>query len=289
MNIFLIHILKQLSYLFRKISFFNYLIYRKLYSINSLNKNSKKILNRNKQFQNKHKGQRAFVIVNGPTLKNQNLEFLKNEITFVVSAFYKHDIVEKWQPTYYSILDKAFFENTEKSNLFFKELNNRIINSTFFIPLFRGYKANKERKLLPFDKTYYIATAGLPNLKIDMTNFVQSFQSVSSFALAQAIYMGCSEIYLLGFDHDYLAYRGIDRHFYSGGTLKGHISSNTPLSEMYTYDEEMTACLKLWRNYRFLDKIAKKNHIKIYNATDGGYLDVFERVNYESLFSKNES
>ena len=33
-----------------------------------------------------------------------------------------------------------------------------------------------------------------------MTKIVQSFQSVSSFALSQAIYMGCSEIYLLGFD-----------------------------------------------------------------------------------------
>lgn len=280
----LIHGFKKLSYAMRRVAFLFFSMYRKLNSIEALDKESKSLLNKNEIFKNKHNGRRAFVIVNGPSLKNQNLDILENEITFVVSAFYKHDVIKKWQPTYYSILDKAFFEKTEKAQLFFNELNERIKHSIFFIPYYRGYKANLERNLLPHDKTFYIATAGLPNLKIDMTKIVQSFQSVSSFALSQAIYMGCSEIYLLGFDHDYLAYRGIDRHFYTGGTLKGHVSSNTPLSEMYTYDEEMTACLKLWKNYRSLKKIAQKKGIKIYNATDGGYLDVFERVKYESLF-----
>lgn len=279
-----IHVFKKMSLLFKIAASFCFIISKKLNSYDILDDKSQSILNRNKIFENKHEGKRAFVIVNGPSLKNQNLDLLQNEITFVVSGFYKHEVVNKWQPTYYSILDKAFFENTEKAKLFFNELNSKIQKSVFFIPLFRGLNANDERKLLPIENTFYVATAGLPNQKTDMTKIVQSFQSVSAFALFQAIYMGCSEIYLLGFDHDYLAYRGIDRHFYNGSTLKGHISSNTPLSEMYTYDEEMTACLKLWKNYRSLLKIAQKRGIKIYNATDGGYLDVFERVNYESLF-----
>lgn len=287
-SIIIIHVYKKVAYIFRELSFFCFSIYKKFNEINILNKKSKNLLNRNKIFENKHKGKRAFVIVNGPSLKNQNLHLLKNDITFVVSAFYKHDVIETWQPTYYSILDKTFFENTEKSKFFFKEIKEKIHSSTFFIPYFRGYKANIERNLLPLDQTYYIATAGLPNEKIDLSNVVQSFQSVSAFALSQAIYMGCSEIYLLGFDHDYLAYRGIDRHFYIGGTLKGHISSNTPLSEMYTYEEEMKSCLKLWKNYRFLKKSAQKRGIKIYNATEGGYLDVFERISYESLFQIDE-
>ena len=283
-SIIIIHVYKKFASIFREISFLCYRLNKKFNNINLLDKKTKNLLNRNKIFENKHKGKRAFVIVNGPSLKNQDLKLLKNEITFVVSAFYKHDVIEYWQPTYYSILDKTFFENTEKSKFFFKEIKEKINSSIFFIPLFRGYKANLERNLLPFENTYYIATAGLPNEKIDLSNILQSFQSVSAFALSQAIYMGCSEIYLLGFDHDYLAYRGIDRHFYTGGTLKGHISSYTPLSEMYTYEEEMESCLKLWKNYRFLKKAALKRGIKIYNATDGGYLDVFERKSYDSLF-----
>ena len=221
--------------------------------------------------------------MNGPSLKNQDLFKLKNEVTFAVSGFYKHDVISTWEPTYYSILDKAFFEDSFKTSTFFNELNSKIKNSIFFIPLYRGYKANISRNLLPKDKTYYIATSGLPTLQIDLTNVVQSFQSVSAFALANAIYMGFSEIYLLGFDHDYLAYRGVDRHFYSGSILKGVKSESVPLSELYSYEFEMKSCLKLWNNYKYLKKIAESKGVKIYNATEGGYLDVFERINYNDV------
>jgi hypothetical protein len=117
-----------------------------------------------------------------------------------------------------------------------------------------------------------------------MTGVVQSFRSVSAFALAQAIYMECSPIYLLGFDHDYLANRGVDHHFYTGGTLPGLAATNVPLGERSTYDSELDALLHLWKNYRSLARIANKKGIKIYNATNGGYLDVFERVDFETLF-----
>lgn len=288
-SIVLIHIFKKIAAIFRGLSFIFYTLYKRFNLYNLLDNKSREVLNRNKIFKDKHKGKRAFVIVNGPSLKNQNLSHLKDEITFVVSAFYRHEVIKTWQPTYYSILDKTFFENTEKSKIFFDELNSKVNKSKFFIPYFRGYNSNISRGLLPVNQTFYVATAGLPNDKIDLTDIVQSFQSVSAFALAQAIYMGCSEIYLLGFDHDYLSYRGIDRHFYDGGTLKGHISSYTPLSEMITYEQEMKSCLKLWSNYNSLKKSATKRGISIFNATDGGYLDVFERVNFDSLFPVNES
>lgn len=252
-----------------------------------LSGSSKRILIRNKIFENKHKGQRAFVIVNGPSLKEQNIEKLKDELTFVVSGFFKHPVIDKWQPSYYSILDKTFFEPTKKSAIFFKDLNEKIKDSTFFIPLYRGYKANKERKILQTENVYYIAMAGLPDLNNDLTTVVQAFESVSVFSLSQAIYMGCSPIYLIGFDHDYLAHRGIDRHFYEGGTLEGHISSHTPMSEMNTYDSEMMSNYKHWQNYRSLKNIASQKGIKIINATDGGFLDLFERVQYNSIFEKN--
>jgi hypothetical protein len=278
------HIIKFIANIFKSLSKLFYIIYKRLLQFNFLSSDSKKILKRNLKFKNLHKGQRAFVIVNGPSLKNVNLSLLKNEITFAVSGFYKHEIISTWQPTYYSILDKAFFENNEKSNIFFKQLNQKVDKSTFFLPIFRGYENNIKRQLLPLDQTFYIATSGPPSQNLDLTNVIQSFQSVSAFALAQAIYMGFNEIYLLGFDHDYLAYRGIDRHFYDGPTLNGHISSILPLSELTSYEYEMKSCLKLWNNYKSLKRIAKKRNIKIFNATKGGYLDIFDRINFESLF-----
>ena len=85
------------------------------------------------------------------------------------------------------------------------------------------------------------------------------------------------------FDHDYLANRGVDRHFYAGGTLPGHQSTNIPLAERISYDDEMRANLRLWGNYRILDAEAKRKRINIINATNGGYLDVFPRVDFNSV------
>jgi hypothetical protein len=42
---------------------------------------------------------------------------------------------------------------------------------------------------------------------------------------------------------------------------------------------------KLWQGYRKLSSLAAGHGIQIFNATGGGFLDEFERVNYESLFN----
>jgi hypothetical protein len=286
-NLLPTHALKFGIKLFKSAASNLHMLAKKLDKISLITPAERNILRRNAQFRDKHKGKRAFVIVNGPSLKKQNLDVLQNEITFVVSGFFRHEVVKKWQPTYYCILDKNFFTDTEPIATFFKQLNEVIKESIFFLPLFRGLSANQARKLLPPQKTYYVATAGDVNSQIDMTGIVQSFRSVSSFALAQAIYMGCSPIYLLGFDHDYLANRGVDQHFYTGGTVPGMAATNVPLGERSTYDSELIALLHLWKNYRSLAQIAKKKGIKIYNATNGGYLDVYERVDFETLFSKD--
>lgn len=278
-----LHILKFCIKLLRSIALSIFNFSKRLDKLNLLSSTEKKILLRNKQFENKHRGKRAFVIVNGPSLKDQDINWLSDDITFVVSGFYRHEVIRKWQPTYYSIIDKNFFDGSEQSRNLFSQLNEVIKKSIFFIPLFRGLKSNELLSLLPSERTFYAALAGGPTKSVDFTGVVQSFYGVSAFALAQAIFMGCSPIYLLGFDHDYLANRGLDRHFYTGGTIPGATGNSKTLAERIPYDTEMEANLKLWKNYRSLKRIAEKKGIKIYNATNGGYLDVFERIDYNKL------
>ena len=252
----------------------------------SLTKEQHNVLQRNAAFKDKHKGKPGFVIVNGPSLASQDIQCLKDEVTFVVSGFWKHDAVLSWQPTYYSLLDANFFTDTSVTRTFYQSLHQRIHSSTFFVPLFRGFDMVREHKCLTADSTFYVASVGANVPSNDLTKIVQGFAGVSAFALSQAIYMGCSPIYLLGFDHDYLANRGVDRHFYTGGTLAGHQSTNVPLADRIPYDEEMRANLRLWGNYRSLKMAAETKGIQIYNCTRGGYLDVFPRMDYESLTRK---
>lgn len=283
----IIHIMKFGIKVLRNISFRLASLARRLNAVSLLSRSEKEILKRNRSFKNKHRGKRAFVIVNGPSLKQQDITGIGSDITFVVSGFFRHEAIKKWQPTYYCFIDKSFFTGSDAMVNFFKQLNEVIKTSTFFLPLYRGYKANQEFSFLDKDRTFYVATAGQPNQKLEMDDVIQSFHGVSAFALAQAVYMGCNPIYLLGFDHDYLANRGIDQHFYSGGTIQGMKANTQTLAERIPYDDEMRANLHLWQNYRSIKRVAKKRGIKIYNATIGGYLDVFERANYEEIFKKD--
>ena len=241
------------------------------------------ILQRNAAFKDKHKGQPAFVIANGPSLATQDITNLKDQITFVINGFWKHDAVLKWQPTYYSLIDISFFNNSLPTTNFYKNMNERIHSSTFFVPLYRGFDAVHAHGFLPADRTYYTVCLGKNRSSNDLTGIVQGFGSVSALALSEAIYMGCSPIYLLGFDHDYLVNRGVDRHFYKGGTIPGHKLTNIPLVDRNPYDDEMRANLGLWANYRSLKKIAEGKGLQILNCTAGGYLDVFPRLEYESV------
>ena len=67
----------------------------------------KQLLMKNKKFNNFHKDKRAFVIVNGPSLIKQDMSLIKDDIKYVVTGFFKHEIIsDEWQPNYYSFLDE---------------------------------------------------------------------------------------------------------------------------------------------------------------------------------------
>lgn len=254
----------------------------------SLSSRSREILGRNEVLKGKHREQRCFVIGNGPSLKTQDLSPLAREITFAMSAFWKHPIVAKWQPTYYCFADPAFFDGSEPMREFFRALRGRIHSSTFFVPL-SAAKVVEEQDLLPPEQTYYIAFCGrlshsrIP--RIDLAKFVPRVQSTSQLGIMAAMYMGCSPIYLLGLDHDWLSHRGMDRHFYEGKTIENHPEAHGDLSR-YTYKSQLEAVLNLWNGYEALLRLSRRQGIDIVNATNGGFLDVFERADYEELLGR---
>jgi len=145
----------------------------------------------------------------------------------------------------------------------------------------------ENQKLLPEDQTYYAAFRGNlgGNLKynIDLTESIPGVQSVSQLAIMWSLYMGCSPIYLIGLDHDWLSHRGMDAHFYRGTTIDNYSKAEGDLSKIY-YKDDLKAVLELWKGYETILRIAANKNISIINATEGGFLDVFERREYKSIF-----
>lgn len=258
-----------------------------------LTRSERALLQRNEQLRNIHAGQRCFVIGNGPSLARQDLSPLADEITFVMNAFWKHPILdeEKWQPTYYCFADGALFtDGSEPTRKFYRSLRERV-HSTNYLSSLKGKQALEAQRLLPLDSTFFYRChnqpLGLsPVDSIDLTGSIPWVFSASQLAMIAAIYMGCSPIYLLGLDHDWLIHRGQDRHFYSGPSIESHETATGELN--YAYDLEMEAMWKLWQGYRKLKTVARARGLQILNATDGGFLDLFERVSYQSLFEFRE-
>lgn len=241
---------------------------------------------RNSVFKDKHKGRRCFVIATGPSLKTQDIAPLGNEITFVMSGFWKHTVTEHWQPNYYCLSDPIYFDGSETMKKFFESLTEQCPASTFFAPLF-AREVIREQQLLPEDRTYLVAFGSdLDQCEIKDLDFAKSIPSamtVSQFCLMAAMYMGCSPIYLLGFDHDWLSHRSTHRHFYDGlGGLEAHPQVLPELKD-HSYKVVMECALVIWRGYEALLELARRKGIRIFDATDGGFLDVFEPANYEEL------
>jgi hypothetical protein len=279
-------LLTGMSYEFKQISKFFLNSAEWILTKIPVSQNDKELLNRNQVFKNKHKNYRCFVIGNGPSLNKQDLSLLSNEITIAVNAFCKHPIVEKWQPKYYCFADPLLFDGSTQVRNFFQNLNQKTHSSKFLVPIY-AKNVIENQKLLPEEQTYYAAFRGNlgGNLKynVNLTESILGVQSVSQLAIMWALYMGCSPIYLIGLDHDWLSHRGMDAHFYRGTAIDNYSKAEGDLSKIY-YKDDLKAVLELWKGYETILKIAANKNISIINATEGGFLDVFERREYKSIF-----
>ena len=80
---------------------------------------SKKNRDKLKALKDKHKGQRCFIVCNGPSLKDINFDFLKDEITFGMNRIYLMKEQNGFVPTYFGCIDKnsqtlQFHEDMDK-------------------------------------------------------------------------------------------------------------------------------------------------------------------------------
>jgi hypothetical protein len=243
-------------------------------------------LKRNEIFRNRHKNQRCFIIGNGPSLKHQDIGPLANEITFATNSFYLHPAVgTSWQPSYYCLSDPLFFDGREPISTLVK-IAERITSSPFFVPHY-ARECLERTKALPAERTHYVAfceeLSANNTRKYDLTQPTTGVQTVVQLALLAAIYMGCSPIYLLGLDHDWLA-QGGSSHFYSEKDPEDQPAVNLPA---WDYHSMMDSVLMMWKVYEHQLLMAKEAGIKIVNCTRGGFLDVFERGNYEQILETN--
>ena len=230
------------------------------------------------KFHNIHKGKRCFFIGNGPSLNADDLTRLHNqgEITFAFNRIYNIFDQTEWRPTYYISQDEKILRGCMD-----------IVNSL-----------DLPHKFIPIQLNWYhgidIKDAHYFNINWKQNEMPQEFifsddisreiasSSTGMYTAAQlAAYMGFSEIYFIGVDH----------HFHISMNNKGEIVVDNNVKDYFThkYNEDKDKLYIPNTEKSTLTYIAMKIHcdrlgIKVYNATRGGKLEVFERKDFDSLF-----
>ena len=249
----------------------------------------------NSKFKNIHRDKRCFILATGPSIKKQDLKPLKNEICIAVGAFYLHKDVKEIAPKYHVNAPTHAPFKMELPKMYFEGYRDHYSEET---TIFLGY-APYEYSYLDFlqqnpkfisENIHFLNYLESPALDEDnyknpdiwdITKPLFSCRTVIYCAIQLAVYMGFKEIYLLGCDHDYLndTSRVTNHHFYKeedGVSDVQHLGAFT--TERWFEEYHLR-----WKQYRLMDEFLQTKGIQIFNATDGGMLDVFPRVKYEEV------
>lgn len=249
-------------------------------------------LKSNLQFKDLHKGKRCFVLGNGPSLLSVDLSLLKDEITFTVNDLFYMKEFEKINTTYHLFADPAYFIKMDE---IMDKITETVSPSIIFAEI-NGYKYIRQEEL---DSKYHIAyfangieVDDLDFMEIDMTYFLPYFCTVVQGAISIAMYMGCTEIYLLGCDctgiMNYIErVQGKEMSFYAFDL------SAEEQKKMYeqidiTSEHIFFEWHHIFKSYGILDKIARKKQIRIINLTQGGILDSLEKGKLKDVFNPHE-
>lgn len=243
----------------------------------------KNFMKKNEKLKDLYKDKRVFIVGNGPSIKQQDLKLLKNEVTFFVNRAFKHTDYAYIQPTYHIFVDPKLASGEWEITMLDEVLAKNkdvifLLNAKWYhLDKFKPYKNNKSYKIFWLDTNLFF-TPYFNGRKTDLTKVTYG-SAVIGQAIFSSVYMNAKEIFLLGVEGNAFCHEMVnqDSHFYGGNPENENKTVQTTYKELY-------------RNYVYIkhlfyfSQFAKKHNILIYNCTMGGIMNMFERKEYEELF-----
>ena len=223
-----------------------------------------------KAYKDKYMGKRLFITCTGPSLTIKDLELLNNEYVFGMNSICLIHDKTNWKPDFYSCQDSHVFEKIKDTLL---STDNGIV----FMPYSYKKICNMNEKYVYFHMSgsYHLyemiyGPQYFAKFSDDCYKTVYDGYSITYSIMQLAIYMGFDELYLIGADCNYL---GQQQHFIE----TGHYDPGAKY-----------AAERMFASYGVAKEYAEVHGIKIYNATRGGCLELFERVKLEDVLARNE-
>jgi hypothetical protein len=225
-------------------------------------------IHRLERLKDTHKGERCFILGNGPSLRKTDLSRLRNEYTIGMNRFYL-----------------AFPEIGFKTS-FYVSVNDLVVEQwtqdiqTMDMPCFVSWRARKW--LTPQENLFFLYTTyNRPKFARDITGRLWEGATVTYASLQVAYYLGFSQVILIGVDHNFattgkanatVTSQGDDpNHFHPGYFGKG---VRWQLPDLETNEIA----------YHMARQAYEADGRSVIDATIDGKLRIFPKVEYDSLF-----
>jgi hypothetical protein len=220
------------------------------------------------KFHNIHQGQRAFILGNGPSLAKMDLNKLSNEISFGMNRIFLAFANWEYRPTYFLTVNDLVLEQSAediealKMNKFLSWRN-------------RGKVSHDEY-------THYLHTTyERPRFAQDVRGRLWEGATVTYIALQLAYFMGCDPVVLVGVDHNFTTKGPANQTVTSQGDDKDHFDADYFGAGFRWQLPDLEASE---RAYKMAKQAFARDGREVLDATMGGKLNVFPKVEYTSLF-----
>lgn len=225
-------------------------------------------IRRLRRLRNRYAGERCFILGNGPSLNHMDLAKLRDEYTFGMNRIF------------------LMFEELGFTTSFFVSMNDLVVEQSvddirqLKIPKFVNWRAR--RWLQPQDDLYYLyATYAGPKFSRFATRRLWEGATVTYVSLQLAYYFGFSEVILIGVDHNFTTKGAPNTTIISQGDDPNHFNPKYfgkgfrwQLPDLQTSEVA----------YAMARQAYEKAGRRVLDATVGGKLTIFPKVDYESLF-----
>jgi len=225
-------------------------------------------------FKNIHKEKRCFIIGNGPSLNEQDLNLIANEISFAMNRISLIYNKTYWRPNYFvcptgnSVRQDWKFDILKTIKL---DIPCWFWDTDFNKKEYKNYENIIFSKLTGHHESANpLEDPPLKWFSKEPNKWMSKYGTSLITAAQLAFYMGFNKIYLLGCDLGF----GLEKHHFDKKyNLGGHMDRNK-------LDLTMNSAHKL------IKKAGKENKVEIFNCSRGGYLEVYKRINLEEVMSE---
>ncbi len=228
----------------------------------------KDTINRLAALKDAHRGERCFILGNGPSLAKTDLSRLKNEYTIGMNRIYLAFPEMGYQTSFYLSVNDLVIEQCAQDI------------QALEMPKFVSWRAR--RWLQPQDHLYFLYTTYTgPKFARNIAGRLWEGATVTYAALQVAFFLGFEQVILIGVDHNFetkgkpnttVVSQGDDpNHFNPGYFGKGF---RWQLPDLDTSE----------RSYALARQTYEEAGRKVIDATISGKLTIFPKVDYDSLF-----